>query len=67
MGSPSPTCCGRATTSWWLKRYTHAREVQADRMAEEITEDQSIGISRSGFYYLLKGRDDELLDRYAQP
>ena len=36
-------------------------------MAEEITEDQSIGISRSGFYYLLKGRDDELLDRYAQP
>ncbi|MEE8346184.1 MAG: hypothetical protein V3S20_02430, partial [Dehalococcoidia bacterium] len=49
-----------------FQRYTHAREIQADRMAEKITEDQSIGISRSGFYYLLKGRDDELLDRYAQ-
>ena len=32
----------------------------------EITVDKSIGISRSGFYYLLKGRDAELLDRYAQ-
>ena len=33
---------------------------------KEITADNSIGISRSGFYYLLKGRDDEVLDRYAQ-
>ncbi len=33
---------------------------------KEITVDKSIGISRSGFYYLLKGRDAELLDRYAQ-
>ena len=30
---------------------------------KEITVDKSIGISRSGFYYLLKGRDAELLDR----
>ncbi len=49
-----------------FQRHTHAREIQADRMAEKITEDQSIGISRSGFYYLLKGRDSELLDRYAR-
>ena len=33
---------------------------------KEITVDKFIGISRSGFYYLLKGRDAELLDRYAQ-
>ena len=32
----------------------------------DITKDKSIGISRSGFYYLLKGRDPELLDRYAR-
>ncbi len=33
---------------------------------KEITMDRKIGISRSGFYHLLRGRDDELLDRYAQ-
>ena len=33
---------------------------------KEITADSKIGINRSGFYHLLRARDDELLDRYAQ-
>ena len=33
---------------------------------KEITADSKIGISRSGFYYLLRAGDTELLDRYAQ-